>query len=58
MVSLRAYKTNRGFIGKINASNLNSRRPNENLKFIVILDQSGSMGNAVPRFVNIILPNI
>eukprot|EP00833_Pecoramyces_ruminatium_P010935 jgi/Orpsp1_1/1184967/evm.model.c7180000091761.1 len=50
MVSLRAYKTNRGFIGKINASNLNSRRPNENLKFIVILDQSGSMGNAVPRF--------
>ena len=37
---------------------MNFEKSNQDLIFIVILDVSGSMGQTVPRFVNIILPNL
>jgi len=57
MFSLKTYKTNEGYLGKIDTTDLESDN-SVDLHFIVILDQSGSMGNSVPRFTNTILPMI
>ena len=39
-------------------SNLKIKNSSKETKFIVILDQSGSMGQSVPKIVNIIIPMI
>jgi hypothetical protein len=57
MVLLKAYKSNEGYIGKIDPSEL-SGGTDTNVKFIVILDRSGSMGSNVKKFVNTILPRV
>ncbi|OUM63701.1 hypothetical protein PIROE2DRAFT_61128 [Piromyces sp. E2] len=57
MVYLKAYKSDEGYIGKIDATRLTGT-VNNNLKFIIILDQSGSMGSSVKKFVNLVLPQV
>ncbi|OUM61939.1 hypothetical protein PIROE2DRAFT_11904 [Piromyces sp. E2] len=57
MAFLKAYKSDEGYIGKIDASEITFKSRAE-VKFIVILDQSESMGDSVQIFVNIILPRI
>ena len=58
MQTLKIYKSGNGYIGKLDISKLNVSKLNQDLVFIIILDVSGSMGQTVPRFVNIILPNL
>ncbi|ORX59952.1 hypothetical protein BCR36DRAFT_579404 [Piromyces finnis] len=59
MVSLKAYKSNNGYIGKINISELETTmKQKADVKFFVILDRSGSMRHSVRKFVNLILPKI
>ena len=58
MQTLKIYKSGNGYIGKLDISKLDLSKSNQDLVFIVILDVSGSMGQTVPRFVNIILPNL
>ena len=56
---LKIYKSGNGYIGKLDTSKMNSNKSNnQDLIFIIILDVSGSMGQTVQRFVNIILPNL
>ena len=58
MQNLKIYKSGNSYIGKLDTSKMVSNKANKDLVFIVILDVSGSMGQTVPRFTNIILPNI
>jgi len=57
MAFLKAYKSDEGYIGKIDASEI-TFKSSADVRFIVILDQSGSMGDSVQIFVNFILPRI
>ena len=58
MENLKIYKSGNSYIGKLDTSKMVSNKTNKDLLFIVILDVSGSMGQTVQRFTNIILPNI
>ena len=55
METLKVYKSGNGYIGKLDISKMNPIKSNKDTNFIIILDTSGSMGQTVPRFVNIIL---
>ena len=58
MQPLKIYKSGNGYVGKLDITKMNFEKSNQDLIFIVILDVSGSMGQTVQRFVNIILPNL
>ena len=58
METLKVYKSGNGYIGKLDISKMNPIQSNKDMNFIVILDTSGSMGQTVQRFIDIILPNI
>ena len=58
MESLKVYKSGNGYIGKLETSKMAPNKSGKDLTFIVILDVSGSMGQTVPKFINIILPNL
>ena len=58
MDTLKVYKSGKDYVGKIDTSKIKSTYQTKDIKFIVILDVSGSMDDSVPLFVNIILPNI
>ena len=58
MEVLKVYKSGNGFIGKLDTSKMQSNTSHKDMNFIVILDVSGSMGQTVPRFINVILPNV
>ena len=55
---LSIYKYNKKYLGSIDLTNLNIKNSSKETKFIIILDQSGSMGNSVPKIVNVIIPMI
>ena len=55
---LLIYKYNQKYLGNMNLSNLKIKNSSKETKFIVILDQSGSMGQSVPKIVNVIIPMI
>jgi uncharacterized protein with von Willebrand factor type A (vWA) domain len=55
-VELSIYKYNKKYLGSIDLSNLNIKNSSKETKFIIILDQSGSMGQSVPKIVNVIIP--
>ena len=55
MEVLKVYKSGNGYIGKLDTSKMKSNASNKDMHFIVILDVSGSMGQTVPRFINVIL---
>ena len=57
-VDLSIYKYNKKFLANMDLTNLNIKNSSKETKFIVILDQSGSMGQSVPKIVNIIIPMI
>ena len=50
---LLIYKYSKKFLANLDLSN-----SSKETKFIVILDQSGSMGQSVPKIVNVIIPMI
>ena len=56
METLKIYKSGKDFVGKIDTSKIKSISQKKDIKFIVILDVSGSMGDTVPLFINTILP--
>ena len=58
MDTLKVYKSGKDFVGKIDTSKVKSTSQTKDIKFIVILDVSGSMGDIVPIFVNTILLQI
>ena len=55
-VELSIYKINKKYLGNIDLSNLKIENSSKETKFIIILDQSGSMGQSVPKIVNVIIP--
>ena len=55
---LLIYKYNQKYLGSMDLSNLKIKNSSKETKFIVILDQSGSMGQSVPKIVNVIIPMI
>ena len=55
---LLIYKYNKKYLANLDLSNLDIKNSSKETKFIVILDQSGSMGQSVPRIVNIIIPMV
>ena len=50
-VELSIYKYNKKYLGSIDLSNLNIKNSSKETKFIIILDQSGSMGQSVPNSI-------
>ena len=58
LVELSLYKFNKKYLGSIDLSNVNVSNSSVESKFIIILDQSGSMGNSVPKIVNKIIPKV
>ena len=57
-VELSLYKHNKKYLGSIDLSNVNVSNSSYETKFIIILDQSGSMGDSVPKIVNKIIPKV
>ena len=57
-VELSIYKYNKKYLGNIDLTNINVNNSSLESKFIIILDQSGSMGDNVPKIVNVIIPKI
>ena len=55
---LLIYKYNKKYLANLDLSNMNIKNSSKETKFIIILDQSGSMGNSVPKIVNVIIPMI
>ena len=55
---LLIYKYSKKFLANLDLSNLDIKNSSKETKFIVILDQSGSMGQSVPKIVNVIIPMI
>ena len=55
---LLIYKYSNKYLGNIDLSNLNIKNSSKETRLIIILDQSGSMGQSVPKIVNIIIPMI
>ena len=55
---LLIYKYNKKYLANLDLTNLNIKNSSKETKFIIILDQSGSMGNSVPKIVNVIIPMI
>ena len=55
-VELLIYKYAKKYLGNLDLTNLNIKNSSKETKFIIILDQSGSMGQSVPKIVNIIIP--
>ena len=57
-VELSIYKCNTKYLGDIDLTNMNIQNSSLESKFIIILDKSGSMGDSVPKIVNVIIPKI
>ena len=57
-IELLTYKYKKKYLANIDLSNLDIKNASKDTKFIVILDQSGSMGQSVPKIVNVIIPMI
>ena len=57
-VELSLYKHNKKYLGSIDLSNVNVSNSSYETKFIIILDQSGSMGDSIPKIVNKIIPKV
>ena len=57
-VELSLYKYNKKYLGNIDLTDLKVNNTYIESKFIIILDQSGSMGDSVPNIVNVIIPQI
>ena len=57
-VELSIYKYNKKYLGNIDLTDVKVNNTYLESKFIIILDQSGSMGDNVPKIVNVIIPEI